>query len=165
MFALYHQTFLLFRFSCNFDGTLRGRLSHLIITSIGNTIFIISTAALYALICRKIYEESKRLGITLHTGSTAERRALIAAKNSSLLILAFFVQFGVFILEGIWFAVDIPPPEVHNFIVLVGSSGGIVNGIIFRIIHKREHKVSPRQLHRVKPRRKNTEIISISSIG
>jgi hypothetical protein len=66
-----------------------------------------STAALYALICRKIYEESKRLGITLHTGSTAERRALIAAKNSSLLILAFFVQFGVFILEGIWFAVDI----------------------------------------------------------
>jgi hypothetical protein len=52
-----------------------------------------------------------------------ERRALIAAKNSSLLILAFFVQFGVFILEGIWFAVDIPPPEVHNFIVLVPDEG------------------------------------------
>ena len=81
-----------------------------------------------------------------------------------MLILAFFVQFGVFILDGIWFAVDIPPPEVHHFIVLVGSSGGIVNGIILHIIRKREHKVSLRQLHRVKFRRKNTEIINISSI-
>ncbi|CAC5422977.1 unnamed protein product [Mytilus coruscus] len=128
---------------CNYDA-VKGRISHLVIVSIGFTLIIVITAVLYIFICIKAYKQSKKIDAISKKESLAKKRTLSIAKHSSLLISAFFFQFGVFILDGIWRAIGTPPHWVYFLITIMSSSGGIVNSIVFYVIRKeKKSSVSP----------------------
>ncbi|XP_063422385.1 uncharacterized protein LOC134706936 [Mytilus trossulus] len=128
---------------CNYDA-VKGSISHLVIVSIGFTLIILSTIVLYILICIKAYKQSKKIDAVSKKKSLAKKRTLAIAKHASLLITAFFFQFGVFILDGIWRAIETPPNWVYFLTTIMSSSGGIVNSIVFCVIRKEQNKsVSP----------------------
>lgn len=118
------------------------------IVSIGFTLIILSTTVLYILICIKAYKQSKKIDAVSKKESLAKKRTLSIAKHASLVISAFFFQFGVFILDGIWRVIATPPHWVYFLITIMSSSGGIVNSIVFYVIRKEQNKsVSPIVTH------------------
>lgn len=122
-----------------------GWLAHVIIVSVGYTLLILATGILYIFICLKIYKQTKKLEVATRKEFLAKKRTLSIARHSSLLILSFLVQFGVFIVEGIWNAVETPPSWIRYIIVTIASCGGIVNGIVFYTIRKQKRTVLPKE--------------------
>ena len=137
-------TLFIYFFSCNFDGVI-GWLAHVIIVSVGYTLLILATGILYIFICLKIYKQTKKLEVATRKEFLAKKRTLSIARHSSLLILSFLVQFGAFIVEGIWNAVETPPSWIRYIIVTIASCGGIVNGIVFYTIRKQKRTVLPKE--------------------
>lgn len=147
-------------FSCNFDG-VTGWLAHTIIVSVGYTLLILASGILYIFICLKIYKQTKKLEVATKKEFLAKKRTLSIARHSSLLILSFLVQFGVFIVDGIWNAVETPPSWIHYIIVAIASCGGIVNGIVFYIIRKQKITVLPKEKN--ERRKENSTLSQIDS--
>ena len=59
------------------------------------------------------------------------------------MLLALIIQFGVYMVEGVWRTFGKLPVWLHYAIVAVGCTGGIANGIVFHVIHREMKQISP----------------------
>ena len=58
------------------------------------------------------------------------------ALKLSLFVLVHIIQFGGNAVEGLWISIEEPPMSVRIATVLIGATGGIMNGLVFLTARK-----------------------------
>lgn len=119
---------------CYFDG-VKGTIANLFFTTVPLVLIVVVNSILYILTWLRIRKETKRL----HLGDSSQLISanFTAARNMSLFVLAFFIQWWAMSMFGIWAYVAPVPQVVYHLVTTFSNIGGILNLIVYVIIRKR----------------------------
>lgn len=128
--------------TCFFDG-VKAKISNMFLTTIPMSFILVANAILYALTYYRIQSEAKRLQHSLGASSSASRASHRAARNMILFLLAFFVQWWAATVFGIWLLFQEPPMILFQMVTTFSNIGGVLNGITYAIIRRRQTTIKP----------------------
>ncbi|XP_062595482.1 uncharacterized protein LOC134256833 [Saccostrea cucullata] len=127
-------------------GTYCGIVGERVVTFVSTLpvlLVLIVNTVLYILTWKQIKIEGKRVKASLRNRKSSSQRSARAAKNMSLFVAAYFIQWWALPLHGVWQLVDNTPFEVLELLAIFTNMGGVLNGGVFLIIKKsRVSKVS-----------------------
>ena len=134
---LLEKTFYLFR--CFFDS-VRGKMANLIFTTIPLPLVLMINMILYIATYKKIRDQVHSIEQTLGPVNTSHHAHLKAARAMSLFVIALVFQWWTVAVYGIYRLFtesdeDIPRILFH-FATTFPNTGGILNLIIYGVIHK-----------------------------
>lgn len=122
--------------SCYFDG-VKGTMANLFFTTVPLVLIVVLNSILYILTWIRIHKETKRL----HLGDSSQLLAanFTAARNMSLFVVAFFIQWWAMSMFGVWAYInpDSVPQLVFHLVTTFSNIGGILNLIVYIIIRRR----------------------------
>ncbi|XP_045211074.1 uncharacterized protein LOC123562504 [Mercenaria mercenaria] len=126
-------------FSCFFDGVTAGT-ANICFTTVPLLLVLIMNSVMYAVTWKRIREETHNLHTNLRIQNIT-KKSKRAAKNMSMFVVAFFIQWGPLSLFGIWGLIDvnIPLPLFH-IVTVFCNIGGCLNLIIYLIIRRRHSR-------------------------
>ncbi|OWF37108.1 hypothetical protein KP79_PYT09798 [Mizuhopecten yessoensis] len=127
---------------CFFDG-IKAKISNICLTTIPMSLILVANAILYGLTFYRIQSEAKRLQHSLGSSSNASRASHRAARNMILFLFAFFVQWWAATVFGIWLLFEEPPMTFFQMVTTFSNIGGVLNGITYAIIRRRQTSVKP----------------------
>ncbi|WAR15164.1 hypothetical protein MAR_005269 [Mya arenaria] len=129
---------------CFFDA-INGRVASLVLITIPTTAIMVVNLLLYILTFIKIRIDVKDIRQSLGNMASTAGRHIRAARNMSMFVVAFFVQWSSIVLSGVWlmFADDIADvPEVLKTIVGISTNlGGVLNMIVYLAVFKKSRKI------------------------
>lgn len=99
---------------------------------------LVLNSVFYVLTWWRIYQEGKRLRDTIGENAAAIKASHKAAKNMSLFVTAFFVQWWALTVYGAWQLASEVPQILFQAVTTFSNLGGVLNGIVFIIIKKRQ---------------------------
>lgn len=123
---------------CFFDP-IKGRYSNIFFTTVPLLLIVASNIVLYILTWKRIHDQVRAIKLSLGSMPHAMRTSHRAARNMSMFVLAFFVQWWAMAMLGVWILVDKKsvPQAVMHFVTTFSNIGGILNLIVYIIIHRR----------------------------
>ena len=132
---------LIFYCRCFFDA-VKGEVAYVAMSTIPSILILVMNTILYLLTWYKLRMDAKRLEASLGKSATALQTSNIAARNMSLFVVAFFVQWWSVVLWGIWdlATTEEVPVSITILVVTFANTGGVLNGIVFIIIRRRKLK-------------------------
>ena len=120
-----------------FDG-VKGEIANIFFTTVPLLLIFISNVILYALTWVRLRSEAQRLKYVLGKDAKTVRASHSAARNMSLFVVAFFVQWWAIAVYGTWQLLsDVVPQLIFQFVTTYSNVGGTLNGIVFIIIRRR----------------------------
>lgn len=121
---------------CYFDG-VKGTVANLFFTTVPLALILVMNIVLYILTWIRIHKETKRL----HLGDSSQLMSanFTAARNMSLFVVAFFIQWWAMAIFGVWAYVtpDNVPQLLFHLVTTFSNIGGILNLIVYLIIRQR----------------------------
>lgn len=122
--------------SCYFDG-VKGTIANLLFTTVPLVLVLVMNTILYTLTWIRIHKETNRLHLGDHSQLMSAN--FTAARNMSLFVVAFFVQWWPAAVFGVWAYVSpISVPQLlFHFLTTFCNTGGILNLIVYIIIRRR----------------------------
>ena len=119
---------------------MKADIANIAFTTVPLALVLIVNIVMYGITLYRISVESKSLQLVLHT-KHSEHKAKRAAKNMSMFVFAFFIQWGPLALFGTWYLIGDERPLVLFHIVTVFSNiGGCLNLCVYLIIrHRNNH--------------------------
>lgn len=93
----------------------------------------------YGLTYFRIHQEGKRLKDTVGENAASVKGAHKAAKTMSMFVMAFFIQWWAMAIYGAWQLVEDVPQLLFQAVTTFSNLGGVLNGIVFIIIKKRQN--------------------------
>ncbi|XP_061174419.1 uncharacterized protein LOC133183478 [Saccostrea echinata] len=120
-------------------GTYCGIVGEKVVTFISTLpvlLVLIFSTMLYILTWKHIKIEGKKVTASLRNHKSSSQRSARAAKNMSLFVAAYFIQWWALPLHGVWQLVDNTPFEVLELLAIFTNMGGILNGGVYLIIKK-----------------------------
>lgn len=99
---------------------------------------LVLNSVFYVLTWWRIYQEGKRLRDTVGENAAAIKASHKAAKTMSLFVTAFFVQWWAMAVYGAWQLISEVPQILFQAVTTFSNLGGVLNGIVFIIIKKRQ---------------------------
>ena len=137
-------------------------MANLFFTTVPLVLILVSNTVLYILTWIKIHKETKRL----HLGDSSQLLSanFTAARNMSLFVLAFFIQWWAMGMFGVWALVepDHVPQAVFHLVTTFSNIGGILNLIVYLIIRRRLI-LRKKSLKKRKKETQGTEMSAIAS--
>ncbi|XP_052761844.1 uncharacterized protein LOC128204469 [Mya arenaria] len=125
---------------CFFDA-VNGRVANLVLITIPITTIMVVNVLLYILTFIKIRIDVRAIRQNLGNMASTAGRHIRAARNMSMFVVAFFVQWSSLVLTGVWFllADDVADiPEVLKHIVGIFTNlGGVLNLIVYLAIFRK----------------------------
>jgi hypothetical protein len=123
-------------FSCLFDG-VNGGTANIVLTTTPLLIFLTLNSGLYIITWRKIKQDTSGLHQDIQTENTANKSKR-AAKNMSMFVIAFIIQWWPLGPTGIWALIDVNVPQalIHTATIF-SNIGGCLNLCIYLIIRRR----------------------------
>lgn len=102
-------------------------------------------SALYVATWIKIYKDSKALADVLGESAQSIKSIHNAAKNMSLFVAVFFVQWFSLAAYSITALLGNVPEVILYLAIFFNNFGGVLNGIVFIIIKRRKRKKALRK--------------------
>lgn len=123
---------------CYFDA-IKGKYTNIFFTTVPLLLVLLSNIVLYVLTWKRIHEQVEAIKVSMGPMPPAMRASHRAARAMSLFVVAFFVQWWAMAMYGIWALVDEDnvPQAVFHFVTTFSNIGGILNLIVFILIHRR----------------------------
>ena len=128
-----------FHFSCHFDA-VKGTDLYVYYLTILTCIVIFVNSTLYVATWIKIYRESKALANVLGDDAQAIKSIHTSARNMSLFVAVFFIQWAPLVAYSVYALVDQVPEVLLYLCIVLNNIGGVLNGIVFVIIKRRKLK-------------------------
>ncbi|XP_057309262.1 uncharacterized protein LOC130647427 [Hydractinia symbiolongicarpus] len=125
---------------CYFDG-VNGVYANLLYTTVPLIIILLMNIILYVLTWYRIRKEEPRFKDLSGQNSNAVRSSHRAAKNMSLFVAAFFMQWWATVVYGVWQIFTDVPQELIQCVTTFSNIGGILNGIVYVIIRRRNGSI------------------------
>ena len=108
--------------------------------SIPLLVILAMNSTLYILSWWKIRSELKIINSTLGKDRQGhDKRSITAAKNMSLFVAAFFIQWFVAALFGVWSMIGNTPAVVSHITTTFTNLGGVLNLGVYFIVNRRRH--------------------------
>lgn len=146
---------------CYFDG-VKGTIANLFFTTVPLVLILVMNIVLYILTWIRIHNETKRL----HLGDSSQLMSanFTAARNMSLFVVAFFIQWWAMSIFGVWayVAPDNVPQFLFHLVTTFSNIGGILNLVVYLIIRRRLI-LRKRSLKQQKIKAQGTEMSTIAS--
>ncbi|KAK3094158.1 hypothetical protein FSP39_024794 [Pinctada imbricata] len=120
---------------CYFDG-VKGELANIFFTTIPLILILCMNIVLYCLTLHRINTEEELLKESLGNGRV--NRSHKAARNMSMFVVAFFVQWCPLTVYGLWQLIAPVPQLLFQMVTTFSNIGGILNGIVFIILKRRK---------------------------
>ncbi|XP_062595460.1 uncharacterized protein LOC134256815 [Saccostrea cucullata] len=118
-----------------------GDVSSLFFSAIPVLIVITLNIILYTITWFKIRSETKRLAGTIGEKANSDRKSAQAAKNMSLFVLVFIIQWWALVVYGAWqMAVENVPLEMFLLVTTFSNIGGVLNGIVFLLMRRNKKR-------------------------
>ncbi|XP_057309263.1 uncharacterized protein LOC130647428 [Hydractinia symbiolongicarpus] len=125
---------------CYFDG-VKGMYANLFFTTVPLVIILTTNIVLYVLTWYRIRKEEPRFKNSSGQDANVVRSSHRAAKNMSLFVAAFFIQWWARVLYGVWQIIAVVPQALFQCVTTFSNIGGILNGIVYVIIRKRKGNI------------------------
>lgn len=77
---------------------------------------------------------------TIGKAASSARATHKATKTMMLFIVMFVIQWTASSIFGLWEFLHNTPPVVVLLTVILANSGGVLNGIVFMMIHRRRNR-------------------------
>ncbi|XP_053400394.1 uncharacterized protein LOC123558079 [Mercenaria mercenaria] len=124
---------------CLFDG-VRGGTANIFFTTVPLILILIMNSIMYAITWKRIRQETISLNLNLQNRNISNRSHR-AAKNMSMFVVAFFIQWFPITLFGIWQLLggDMPLALFHT-VTIFSNIGGCLNLGIYIIIRRRDRR-------------------------
>ncbi|VDI54587.1 uncharacterized protein LOC143066614 [Mytilus galloprovincialis] len=123
---------------CYFDG-VNGKQMGVFFTTVPLLAVLFLNSVFYGLTYFRIHQEGKRLKDTVGENAASVKGAHKAAKTMSLFVTAFFIQWWAMAIYGAWQLVEDVPQLLFQAVTTFSNLGGVLNGIVFIIIKKRQN--------------------------
>ena len=100
-------------------------------------IVVFMNSALYIATWIKLYKESNKLAYVLGNDAQSRKSIHNSARNMSLFVLVFFIQWYSLVAYAISGMIGHIPDVILYLAISFNNIGGLLNGIVFIIIVKR----------------------------
>ena len=140
-------------FSCVTDG-VKGWTAFVIIYTVPLIIIVVMNVTLYTLTWLKMSSEIRQLQKHLGQNPPSRRAALRAAKNMSLFVAAFLVQWSLVGIYGAWEIFTEVPVIMLHLATKFSNIGGVLNLCVFIVVHRNNYR---KQQPQVKSKTQNTK--------
>ncbi|XP_053383031.1 uncharacterized protein LOC128549702 [Mercenaria mercenaria] len=125
--------------SCFFDG-VKAKTANICFTTVPLLLVLVMNSVMYVVTWKRIRQETISLNQILQTPNITNRSRR-AAKNMSMFVVAFFIQWGPLSLFGIWLLLDVNIPlALFHIVVVLSNIGGCLNLCVYLIIRRRKLK-------------------------
>ena len=128
------------------DG-VKGWITFVVFYTVPLVVICIMNTVLYTLSWLKMRSEIKQLQKQLGPNPPSRHAALIAAKNMSLFVAAFFIQWFFVGVYGAWELFAEVPVIMLHLATKSTNIGGVLNLIVFVIVSKRRRRHKKQNLH------------------
>lgn len=125
-------------FSCYFDG-VKGKNMNVFFTTVPLLAVLLLNSIFYSLTWWRIRKEAKRLKNAVGDNAASIKASHKAAKTMSLFVTAFFIQWWAMGVYGVWQLFATVPQVLFQAVTTFSNLGGVLNGIVFIIIKKRQN--------------------------
>jgi hypothetical protein len=123
--------------SCFFDG-VKGKNMNVFFTTVPLLTVLVLNSVFYVLTWWRIYQEGKRLRDIVGENAAVIKASHKAARAMSLFVTAFFAQWLAMAVYGAWQLASEVPQILFQAVTTFSNLGGVLNGIVFIIIKKRQ---------------------------
>lgn len=141
---IYMKTIWIIHFSCHFDA-IKGTDLYVYYLTMLTFVVVAVNSALYVATWIKIYKDSKALADVLGESAQSIKSIHNAAKNMSLFVAVFFVQWFSLAAYSITALLGNVPEVVLYLAIFFNNFGGVLNGIVFIIIKRRKRNKALRK--------------------
>ncbi|KAK3092937.1 hypothetical protein FSP39_009115 [Pinctada imbricata] len=121
---------------CYFDG-VRGEVANLLFTTVPLILVLTCNIILYWLTWRRIRIDSKRIKNVLGKEAATIRASHRVAGTMTIFVMAFLIQWWAMAIYGVWQLVGNVPQVLFQFVTTFSNTGGVINGIVYIIIRRR----------------------------
>ncbi|XP_052761846.1 uncharacterized protein LOC128204472 [Mya arenaria] len=126
--------------ACFFDA-INGRVAYLVLITIPITTIMVVNVLLYILTFIKIRIDVRAIRQHLGNMASTAGRHIRAARNMSMFVVAFFVQWSCLALSGVWIMFEDDTaeiPEGLKFILGIFTNlGGVLNLIVYLAVFRK----------------------------
>ena len=131
----------MFFYSCLVDA-VKGKVANMIICTVPSLLVLLGTIVLYILTWYRIQKEEPQFNNLNGEDAPIIRASHRAARNMSLFVAAFIVQWWAATISGVWFFVtDHVSIVLFQVLTIFTNSGGILNILVYLIIRRRNSAV------------------------
>ena len=135
-------TYIISSFSCLTDG-VNGWTTYLALTAIPLLIIFVLNSTFYLLSWWKIRSELKIINTTLgQDRKSHDKKSITAAKNMSLFVAAFFIQWFVAVLFGFWSMIGNTPAVIFHINTTFANLGGVLNLGVYYMVNRRKSRLN-----------------------
>lgn len=120
---------------------VKGKYANLFFTTVPLLLILSMNVVLYLLTWYRIRKEEPRFKDLSGQSSNVVRSSHRAAKNMSLFVAAYFIQWWATALYGVWQLLEDVPLVLFQFVTTFSNIGGILNGIVYVVIRKRKSDI------------------------
>ncbi|XP_060560446.1 uncharacterized protein LOC132720335 [Ruditapes philippinarum] len=122
---------------CQFDA-ITGSVAFILFTTVPTVLIFIVNSVLYLLTWKRIKEQVSGISQSLKNSNVTDKSRR-AARNMSLFVLAFFIQWWSCAVFSVWLLIDINVPLFFiNIETTLVNLGGCLNLAIYLIMRRRD---------------------------
>ena len=117
---------------------MKGSIGSLCVITVPLLVIFVLNTGLYTFTWTKIRREATRLGENLGQYSNRRKASVRAARNMSLFVLTFFIQWCAAALYSAWGLFGDVPVVILHMVTIFPNIGGILNLMVYVIVHRKD---------------------------